>query len=217
MKRLHIIDLGPCSKFLSILIIHDHANQHLWLSSHLCVSESLDEWRLGSCKTATTPFPSSFPSLSDALNGSALPDISDADLVPRYQHLVGCLLYLAIATRPDLSFYAMWLGQYNAAPTCAHFLVAKHVLHYLAGTKLLALCPGTSSPCVPAMLSAYIQNVGCTNADWASDTVDWKSIFGYSFYFQGSLVSWLAVKQKLIALSSTEAEYYTMTHQQNTY
>ena len=61
-------------------------------------------------------------------------------------------------------------------------------------------------------LSAYMQNVGCTNADWALDTKDRKSISGYSFYFQGSLVSWSAIKQKSIALSSTEAEYYVMTH-----
>ena len=211
-KRLHIVDLGPCSKFLSILIIRDRDHRRLWLSSHLYVSELLDEWRMGSCKTATTPFPSGFPSLPDAQQVTALPDISDADLVSRYQRLVGCLLYLAIATRPDLSYYAMWLGQHNAAPTRAHFLVAKHVLRYLAGTKLLALCLGTSSPRVPVTLSAYMQNVGCADADWASDAIDRKSISGYSFYFQGSLVSWSAVKQKSIALSSTEAEYYAMTH-----
>ena len=57
-----------------------------------------------------------------------------------------------------------------------------------------------------------MQNVGCTDADWASDVVDRKSISRDSFYFQGSLVSWSAVKQKYIALSSTEAEYYTMIH-----
>jgi hypothetical protein len=33
-----------------------------------------------------------------------------------------------------------------------------------------------------------------------------------SFFFKGSLVSWSAVKQKSIALSLTEAEYYVMTH-----
>ena len=98
---------------------------------------------------------------------SLLPDISDADLVPCYQRLVGCLLYLAIATRPDLSYYAMWLGQYNTTPTRAQFLPAKHVLHYLAGTKLLALCLGASSPRVPSTLSGYMQNVGCSDADWA--------------------------------------------------
>ena len=210
-QRLHIVDLGPCSKFLSVLIVQDQAHRKLWLSSHLYVSELLDEWNLSSCKSALTPFPSGFPSITD-VSQSTIPDVSDAELVPHYQSLVGCLLYLAISTRPDLSYYAMWLGQFNAVPTCAHFLVAKHVLHYLAGMKLLALCLGVSSPCVPSSLSAYMQNIGCTDADWASDAVDQKSISGYSFYFQGSLISWSAVKQKSIALLSTEAEYYAMTH-----
>ena len=57
-----------------------------------------------------------------------------------------------------------------------------------------------------------MQNVGCSDADWASNTIDRRSVSGYSFYFQGSLVSWSAVKQKSIALSSTEAEYYALAH-----
>jgi Reverse transcriptase (RNA-dependent DNA polymerase)/GAG-pre-integrase domain len=210
-RRLHIVDLGPCSKFLSILIIRDRLNRKIWLSSHVYISELLEEWNLSSCKPALTPFPSSSP-ISTSSPPNSLPALSDADLVPRYQCLVGCLLYLAIATRPDISYYAMWLGQFNAAPTRAHFLAAKHVLRYLAGTKTLALCLGASSPRVPSTLSCYMQNVGCSDADWASDTIDRKSISGYSFYFQGSLISWSAVKQKSIALSSTEAEYYAMTH-----
>lgn len=61
-------------------------------------------------------------------------------------------------------------------------------------------------------MRGFMQNVGCSDADWASDALDRKSISGYSFYFEGSLVSWSAVKQKSIALSSTEAEYYAMSH-----
>ena len=106
----------------------------------------------------------------------------------------------------------MWLGQYNARPTRAHFLVAKHVLRYFAGTPTLALCFGVSSPHVPSSLSGYIQNMGCFDADWASNVVDRRSVSGYLFYFQGSLVSWSAIKQKSIALSSTEVEYYAMAH-----
>jgi hypothetical protein len=183
-QRLHIVDLGPCSKFLSILIIRDRPNRKIWLSSHVYVSELLDEWNLSSCKPASTPFPSGIPSLSPAPPHS-LPDISDADLVPLYQRLVGCLLYLAIATRPDLSYYAMWLGQFNAAPTRAHFFIAKHVLRYLAGTKLLALCLGSSLPVFHSSLSCYMQNVGCSDADWASDAVDRKEYFGLLVLFSG--------------------------------
>jgi len=143
---------------------------------------------------------------------NAVPDVSDNDLLPKYQRLVGCLLYLAIATRPDIAYYAMWLGQFNSKPSRSHFLLAKHVLRYLAGTKSLALCLGAPSSSLPSSLAGYMQNVGCSDVDWASDTVDRKSISGYSFFFENSLVSWSAVKQKAIALSSTEAEYYAMTH-----
>ena len=106
----------------------------------------------------------------------------------------------------------MWLGQFNASPTRAHRLIAKHVFRYLSGTRTLALCLGAPSPRIPSSLSGYMQNMGCADADWASNTADRKSVSGYSFYFQGSLVSWSAVKQKSIALSSTEAEYYAMAH-----
>src|ERR1700678_3390746 len=106
----------------------------------------------------------------------------------------------------------MWLGQFNSKPSRVHFLAAKHVLQYLAGTRTLALRLGSPSPLLPATMAVFMQNVGCSDADWASDASDRKSISSYSFYFEGSLVSWSAVKQKSIALSSTEAEYYAMTH-----
>ena len=211
-QRLHIVDLGHCSKFLSILIIRDRHNRRLWLSSHIYVTELLDEWNLSSCRPTSTPFSPSTTDRSSSAPTNSLPDISDAELTTKYQRLVGCLLYLAIATRPDIAYYAMWLGQFNAKPSRAHFLAAKHVLRYLSGTKTLALCFGSPSDRVPESLRGFLQNVGCSDADWASDTIDRKSISGYSFYFEGSLVSWSAVKQKSIALSSTEAEYYAMTH-----
>ena len=94
-KRLHIVDLGPCAKFLNILIIRDRPRRRLWFSPRLYILELLDEWNLGSCRPATTPFPSTLPDFSTAPPNS-LPDISDADLLPHYQRLVGCLLYLAI-------------------------------------------------------------------------------------------------------------------------
>ena len=166
---------------------------------------------LRTCKPANTLFPSKIAELSLAPSNS-LPDISDINLTQKYQRIVGCLLYLAITTRPDISYYAMWLGQHNSKPTRTHFLAAKHVLHYLSGTASLALRFGSPLALLPDTIAGYIQNVGCSDADWASDAVDRKSISGYSFFFEGSLVSWSATKQKSIALSSTEAEYYAMSY-----
>ena len=57
-----------------------------------------------------------------------------------------------------------------------------------------------------------LQGCSLTDADWATDEKDQKSISGYCFYFLNSLVSWSSVKQKTMVLSSTESEYYAMTH-----
>ena len=65
---------------------------------------------------------------------------------------------------------------------------------------------------VPATIGGFVRNCVISDADWASDERDRKSISGYCFYFMNSLVSWSTVKQKTISLSSTEAEYYSMTH-----
>ena len=40
---LHIVDLGPCAKFLSMVIIRDRASRKLWLSSHLYIADLLAE------------------------------------------------------------------------------------------------------------------------------------------------------------------------------
>ena len=50
------------------------------------------------------------------------------------------------------------------------------------------------------------------DADWATDASDRKSVSGFLFFFQGSLISWSATKQKTVALSSTEAEYMAIAH-----
>jgi hypothetical protein len=47
------------------------------------------------------------------------------------------------------------------------------------------------------------------NADWVNDINDHHSVRGYVFPLAGGAVSWFAQKQKIMAQSSTEAEYVT--------
>lgn len=131
--------------------------------------EPLPEWNLSNAKYPSTPFPYKF-TMQDQL--MALPDLSEDDLLPKYQRLVGCLMYLGVSTYPDIAHHTMWLGQFSSKPTCSHMLVAKHVLHYLGGTKLLALSLRVPSPSIPDTLSSFIKSMGCSDADWASDTVN---------------------------------------------
>ena len=74
---LHVVDLGPCAKFLNLLIIRDRPSCRLWLSLKIYITELLEEWNMhmSSSHPALTPFPSHLADLSSAPSNS-LPSIS---------------------------------------------------------------------------------------------------------------------------------------------
>ena len=48
------------------------------------------------------------------------------------------------------------------------------------------------------------------DSDWANDTQDYISVTGFIIFFSTSPISWTAKKQKLVTLSSTEAEFVAL-------
>ena len=81
-------------------------------------------------------------------------------------------------------------------PMVSH-VVVKRILRYLKGTLHLGLHfrPG------PLHLQAY------SDADWAGDPNDRRSVSGSLVYFGSSPISWASKKQHTVSRSSTEAEY----------
>ena len=53
----------------------------------------------------------------------------------------------------------------------------------------------------------HVQFEGYTDADWAGDITNRKSTSGYFTFVGGNLVTWKSKKQKVVALSSAEAEF----------
>jgi hypothetical protein len=52
----------------------------------------------------------------------------------RYSQMIGSLMYLASATRPDISFAVSKLSQFTSNPRDDHWCVLVQVMHYLVGT-----------------------------------------------------------------------------------
>jgi hypothetical protein len=110
--------------------------------------------------------------------------------------LVGSLVYLAV-TRPDISYPVHILSQFVSAPTSVHYSHLLRVLRYLRGTISRRLFfPRSGS----LQLQAY------SDATWASDPTDRKSLSAYCVFLGGSLIAWKTKKQTAVSRSSTEAE-----------
>ena len=119
-----------------------------------------------------------------------------------YREAIGCILWPAVVSRPDIAFAVGILSQFIQNPGPVHWEAVKRVIVYLGTTKNLWLTFGGKS-----------ENLveGYCDADWASQKHR-HSISGYSFHFGQGAISWSSKKQNIIALLSTKAEYIAQTH-----
>ena len=85
-----------------------------------------------------------------------------------------------------------------AQSTEEYLQCAQRVLLYISGTKDRGLLYRTGKT---------MHLVGYIDADWAGNTADRRSMFGYTFSLGSAAITWSSKKQPTIALSSTEAEY----------
>lgn len=118
-----------------------------------------------------------------------------------YRELIGSLNYLAVGTRPDISFCISYLSQFLSCYDYSHWTAAKRVLRYLKKTidyKLIYECDESNVK-------------GYTDSDWGNDIEDRKSFSGFVFMICNGTISWETKKQKTVALSSTEAEYMSLS------
>ena len=64
--------------------------------------------------------------------------------------------------------------------------------------------------CLQFQQSEHLDLVAYTDADWASDPDDRRSISGYCVFLGDNLVAWSSRKQRMVARSTAESEYRAM-------
>jgi hypothetical protein len=128
--KLH--DLGPTTQLLGIKIHRDHPNCILSISQSQFIINLLQEHGLQDCKPVSTPLnPGSC--LSTSMSPQNSTEVAEMHQYP-YISIVSSLMYLALTTRPDITYAARVLARFNSNPGLPHWQAVKHVLCYLKGT-----------------------------------------------------------------------------------
>ncbi|XP_044442213.1 uncharacterized mitochondrial protein AtMg00810-like [Triticum aestivum] len=117
-----------------------------------------------------------------------------------YRSVVRKLRYLT-NTRPDLAYSVGIVSRFMEAPMAELWAAVENILRYIKGT--------TNFGCVylREKKKEMLELRGYSDSDMAGDVDDRKSTSGVAYFLGGSIVSWLSQKQKVVALSSREAEY----------
>lgn len=191
-RKFEMTDMGPAHMYLGMQITRNRQANTIYLDQKKYLLTVLDRFDMSNCNAVSTP-------METGLKLEKRKDIASASERQRYQQIIGCLEYAAIATRPDLTFAVHRLAQFASNPDKSHFSAAKRVLRYLKGSINYSLVFHGNQ-------KDTFQLVGYTDADWASNTYDRKSIGGYCFYLNHCLISHMSKKQKTIALSTAESE-----------
>lgn len=117
----------------------------------------------------------------------------------RYRSIIGSLRYLC-NTRPDITYAVGIVSRYMEAPTAMHWAAVKQILRYISGTADYGCCYKKGDSATPTL-------IGYSDSDLAGDVDDRKSTTGVVFFLNSGIITWTSQKQKVVALSSCEAEY----------
>jgi hypothetical protein len=189
-KHFELKNRGEAKSVLGMRLTR--TSEGIELDQEEYIKSMLIKFNLSDACTASTPMEVGL----DVAPG----DPSKCPDVP-YQGLIGCLMYAMTCTRPDIAFAVSKLSTFNNNFTMEHWKLAKRILRYLKGTSTYRLTYSKSGE----FLEGY------ADADFANDKIDRLSRTGYVFKFAKGAVAWESKKQSCVALSTTEAEYVSLT------
>ena len=195
-KSFKMTDLGEASHFLGMEISRDRAARTLSIHQGSYIKTVLDRFGMADCAPLSIPLAvgTKFPPLAE----------KESSFMLQYQKLVGSLMYLMVATRPDLAFAVGAVSQFMSSPGEEHLAAVKRIMRYIKETQEYKLTLG-------AGVKGKVKLVGYSDADWGANDINRRSISGYTFLLGAGAVSWCSKKQASVALSSTESEYMALT------
>lgn len=187
------VTIGTDDMYIGLRISGDRSKRLLFVDQQRFIESLLLKFGYEDAHPVATPADSNVQ-----LQAPQSDDDSSIPVFP-YQELVGSLLYVQIATRPDITHAVNKVSQFSNNYRQIHCTAVSRIAKYLRGTSDFSLCYDGSEG--SNVLKAY------ADADFAGDLDDRKSRSGCVILFNKAPILWLSRKQMCTATSTTESEY----------
>jgi hypothetical protein len=113
------------------------------------------------------------------------------------RRMMGALVYIAVMTRPDISFAVSAASRHLHNPRVCDRVAIVRIYRYLLCTLHVMLTYSTTNPTMDLYTDSDFDNCAETH----------RSQSGIVILMFGAAVLWKSVRQAVVALSTTEAEY----------
>ena len=107
-----------------------------------------------------------------------------------FRRLVGSLMYLT-TTRRDIMYGVSLISRFMESPKNSHWQARKKILRYIAGTMNHGILYSTSDD---------FQLVRYIDSDFAGNTEDRRSTYGYASHLGTGVVAWASKKQSVVTI-----------------
>jgi hypothetical protein len=193
-NRFNAKDLGEMDKILGVRITRDRKKRTIQLDQEQYLDKVLTKFGIPNAraKEVSTPI-DSYDDLRPAEENDTRVDAT------WYREVIGSLMYAMVYTRPDIAFALGRLSQYMQDPAEHHERALRRLLRYVRSTVGFRI-----------QFGPYGKLVVYSDADWASDRTDRKSITAAVGLIGHGPVFWGSRKQTGVATATTEAEYVAM-------
>ena len=118
-KHFTITDLGEAKQIVGLELERNLEEGTLKLSQTQYIQRTLEKFGMADSHLVSTP-------LDPNIKLIKLLDMEHYD-IPDYRSAIGSLMYMAIGTRPDISFAVQHLSQFMNNPAPAHWMALKRV------------------------------------------------------------------------------------------
>lgn len=170
-------DLGNVKSLLGMNVTR-HSDGSISIDQSHYISTIIKRYNLEDCNTVSSPLDPN-QTLSAEMSPKTDEERQEMANTP-YQEAIGCIMYAAQISRPDICFAVSLLSRYNINYGRTHWTAVKRVLRYLKGTIDYRL---TFRP------DGNNEMLGHCDADWAGDIDKRRSTTGYVFHSQGGAIS----------------------------